>query len=202
MPASRRITNAEKYEQTRRRLLDVARREFGEKGFACASTSTIVSKAKVTRGALYYHFTDKKALFRSVVDAIHELFMQRLYEAEGSVDDLWQDALIGCNIYLDMCLNPEFRQIILIDAPAVLGFAECRQIDDKYMMGYLQKRISTLIEHGILPEQDTQALSNILIGAFDYAGMAIATSDNKEQTRDIYAHSLLILLNGMRLKSH
>ena len=57
-------------EETRARLVAVARRLFARKGFAATATEDIVAAAKVTRGALYFHFADKTALFAAVLPAL------------------------------------------------------------------------------------------------------------------------------------
>ena len=62
------ISKAEQSEQTRRALLDAALELFAEHGYANTSTEEVVRRAAVTRGALYYHFRDKAALFTAVYE--------------------------------------------------------------------------------------------------------------------------------------
>lgn len=62
------LPKAEQYEKTRVALLAVAHEMFTERGYADAPTQEIVERAEVTRGALYYHFRDKKALFQAVFE--------------------------------------------------------------------------------------------------------------------------------------
>jgi TetR/AcrR family acrAB operon transcriptional repressor len=49
--------------ETRHRILDVAEREFSERGVTRTSLADIAKAAGVTRGAVYWHFTDKADLF-------------------------------------------------------------------------------------------------------------------------------------------
>ena len=53
---------------TRQRILQAGFDCFFENGFEATSLSAIAKAAGVTRGAIYWHFEDKKALFRAVVD--------------------------------------------------------------------------------------------------------------------------------------
>ena len=55
---------------TRNSLLDAAERVFYEKGVSRASLSDIARAAGATRGAIYWHFKDKVALFNAMMDRV------------------------------------------------------------------------------------------------------------------------------------
>lgn len=55
---------------TRRSILEAAFEEIRIYGFQAASLSHILDKVEVTKGALYHHFPDKKALGYAVIDEI------------------------------------------------------------------------------------------------------------------------------------
>lgn len=60
--------------ESRARLLECAKKEFLEKGFAKASLRKIAADAELTTGAVYFFFKDKNGLFEGVVGkALHEL---------------------------------------------------------------------------------------------------------------------------------
>jgi len=54
----------EEAEGTRTRIVDAAERVFRDKGVAHASLEDVAAAARVTRGAIYWHFKDKAELFR------------------------------------------------------------------------------------------------------------------------------------------
>ncbi len=64
-----RKTKAEA-EKTREMLLDAAEHVFMEKGVAASSLEEIARAANVTRGALYWHFENKSALFDAMQERV------------------------------------------------------------------------------------------------------------------------------------
>jgi AcrR family transcriptional regulator len=56
----------------RERILDSAARVFGQYGYRLASMELVAQECGLTRQALYHHFDSKEALFRAVVEAVHE----------------------------------------------------------------------------------------------------------------------------------
>ncbi len=64
-----RRTKAEA-EQTRHALLDAAERLFLERGVSRTTLQDIATAAGTTRGAIYWHFQDKAALFNAMMDRV------------------------------------------------------------------------------------------------------------------------------------
>jgi len=56
--------------ETRTRILDAAEQVFHEKGVAHAGLEDIATAAKVTRGAIYWHFKDKAELFDAMMQRV------------------------------------------------------------------------------------------------------------------------------------
>lgn len=64
-----RKTKAEAQE-TRHQILDAAERVFLRQGVARTSLQHVASEAGLTRGAIYWHFKDKAALFEAMMDRV------------------------------------------------------------------------------------------------------------------------------------
>lgn len=56
--------------QTRNKILNAAERVFYRHGVARTSMQQVATAAKVTRGAIYWHFADKLALLEAMVDRV------------------------------------------------------------------------------------------------------------------------------------
>jgi AcrR family transcriptional regulator len=180
----KRQTKAEKHAATRAALLATARRLFASKGYAATGTEEVVAQAAVTRGALYYHFTDKQALFAAVVEQMAQEILAAIEHAADSAGSP-ADALIkGSLAFLDACLQPATRQIYLIDAPSVIGWGRWREIDGRYGMGSLRAGIDAALA-SLPPGQrlPPEALTYLLSGAMNEAALWLAEAGNNTEAR-------------------
>ncbi len=66
----------------RRNILDVARAEFVEKGLSGARVDEIAAKTKTSKRMIYYYFTDKEGLYRTVLEEAYS----QIRELERTLD--------------------------------------------------------------------------------------------------------------------
>src|SRR5258707_7108110 len=60
----------ERGQATRRQLVAAATTLFATRGYEATSIEAVLEEAGVSRGALYHHFEDKRALFEAVLDTV------------------------------------------------------------------------------------------------------------------------------------
>lgn len=186
---------------TRGRLLEVARELFAERGYAAVGTEEIVARAAVTRGALYHHFADKRALFRAVHEQLEaelaeEIGQRIAAEAEAGTNPRAVLEL-GARAFLDACERPEIARIALVDSPAVLGWKEWREIDERYGLGLVVTALEIGMESGAIRRQSAKPLAHLLLGAMGEAGMVIANAEDRVAARREIEPALLGLLDGL-----
>lgn len=107
-------------EATRATLLDVARRNFTERGYAATSIDDVIREAGVARGALYHHFPGKEALFRAVYEAVEAEVVSRVLAAAATHTQPLDAVRAGLAAFLDACLEPAFRRIVILESVSVL----------------------------------------------------------------------------------
>ena len=169
-------TNQERSDATREALIGAARKLFIERGYAETSTPDIVAAAGITRGALYHHFEDKRALFRAVVEA----------EARAVADDINHSAdnsatplaalLAGTDAYLETMTIPGRTRLLLIDGPAVLGVPAMQEIDEATSAQTLREAFGAVMKmpKGVALDHLTALIS----AAFDRAALEIDAGEN------------------------
>jgi AcrR family transcriptional regulator len=192
-------TRGARSEATRRRLLKSARRLFAKRGYAAVGTNEIVAAAGTTRGGLYYHFKDKRDLFRAVYEWVETDLAE---EIAGSLERAGGGPLrmleLGVSTFLDACTRPEVAQIALIDAPSVLGWQEWREVDAKHGLGLVSTGLELAIAAGLLEQQAVEPLAHLLLGAMGEAGMMIANDADPKAARRRVEPALTSLLNGLK----
>jgi AcrR family transcriptional regulator len=188
----------ERAEATRAALLRAARELFAERGYAAVGTEQIVERAGVTRGALYHHFRDKQDLFRAVHHEMERELMEAIGQRMGEQEDPWELLVTGVRAFLDACTDPALMQISLLDAPAVLGWAEWREIDERYGLGLVSAGLENAMAAGLFPRQEVRPLAHLMLGALGEAAMVIANAPDPAAAREEIERSLLVLLGGLR----
>jgi AcrR family transcriptional regulator len=190
-------TQAERSEATRAALIAAGRELFAERGYAAVSTAEIVAAANVTRGALYHHFADKRALFQAVHESLEEGLVARIGAGVASGEppaSAFEFLVAGTDLFLDACEDPSFARIALQEAPSVLGWQLWREIDAKYSAGLLTAVLQQGIEAGELRAQPVGPMVHLMLGALGEAGLLLAAGTPREQVRG----PLLALLDGLR----
>jgi AcrR family transcriptional regulator len=182
---------------TRTALLRVGRELFAERGYQGVGTEEIVARAGVTRGALYHHFADKRDLFRAVHEELEQALVVDIAERIGGIDDPWELIVTGVRAFLDACTDPAIMRISLMDAPAVLGWAEWREIDARYGLGLVSFGLQNAIDRGVLAPRPVRPLAHLLMGAMAEAAMVIANADDPAAAREEVEPPLIALLEGL-----
>jgi AcrR family transcriptional regulator len=178
-----RRTQAQRRAATRQALLDAGRELFAAHGYADAGQEEIVERAGVTRGALSHHFGTKQGLFRAVVEAVEEDLTTRIGEAAMEGTDPLDHLRRGCMAFLDAALDPAVRRIVLIDAPAVLGWESWREMETIYGLGLVSEALEVCMDAGAIPRRPIQPLAHMLLASLNEAAMLVAAAEAPEQAR-------------------
>jgi AcrR family transcriptional regulator len=194
-----RRTQSERSAATQHALQAAARRLWGERGYADVGTPEIAEAAGVTRGAMYHQYADKTALFVAVLEAVEAEVIERLAAAVGAArPSSPADALyVAADAWLEIASEPEVRQLVLLDAPSVLGWSGFREISQRYGLGMTEELISACIAAGQLRPQPVRPLATVMIGALDEAAMSIANADDPGQEKTDVRTVVHNLIDGL-----
>ncbi|MFJ7777617.1 TetR/AcrR family transcriptional regulator [Streptomyces yangpuensis] len=188
------VSRAEQREATRQALLAEGQRRFAADGYHHVVLAEVARAAGVTKGAAYHHFDSKAGLFRAVVAHVQQELGGRVATAAERHEDLWEQLRAGCRAFLAAGTDPAVRQILLVDAPTVLGWDEWRTLDEESSARHLAEALSALAAAGIIADQPVEPLARLLSGAMNEAALWIARGGDPQSAEQ----ALDRLLTGLR----
>ncbi len=188
---------ARQREETRRRLLSVARELFAREGYAAVSLAEIAEAAAVTKGAVYHNFESKAELFGQVVEQVQGEVADRVAAAADRESDEWEQLLAGCRAFLAVSCDRAVAQVMLIDGPAVLGWDAWRAIDEASSARQLTEVLTVLVDKGLVVDQPVEPLARLLSGAMNEAALWLARSGRSEDLTAVTA-ALERMLDALR----
>ncbi|HJR37152.1 MAG TPA: TetR/AcrR family transcriptional regulator [Nocardioidaceae bacterium] len=183
---------------TKRALVDVASELFTERGYAGTSLDEIVSGARVTKGALYHHFSGKQALFEAVFETVEAEATAAIRKAVRDHDDPWEKALSGLRAFLDVVQQPGYRRIVIQEGPAILGYERFREQEERSTFGIVQEIVSSVLESYDLEPSMVETFSRIFFGAMSAAGTAVSSADDSERASAEVEAAIAFILGGLQ----
>ena len=151
-------------EQTRSAIIDAARKVFGERGVSRTTMEHIAVKAGVTRGAIYWHFANKSALFSAMRDQVRLPLLDRmntvLHDSDGDPLDSVEHLL--CQMLDGVARNRRTRETYAImtfkceyvaELEPVLAqmTSTCQEMLDKLEEAYQSSATRNLLREGMAP---------------------------------------------------
>lgn len=156
--------NKENLEETRKIFLEKALDEFCDYGYPAASTSRIVTNSGMARGSLYYHFGDKYGLFEAIYTIMTNDAAKRLADKMDVHDNPWDAFMAGSEEFLDLCMEPRFRKIVLFEAQAAMSYAERLEILSKNVVRKLNEIVPALLEAGFMRGHSVETAGVFILG--------------------------------------
>jgi AcrR family transcriptional regulator len=181
---------------TKRALVDVATRLFTEQGYAATSLDQIVAGARVTKGALYHHFSGKQAAFEKVEsDAA-----ARIRKALRGSRDPWEKALIGLRAFLSNVQDHSYQRVVIQEGPAILGYARFREQEERSSYGLVQDLVRDVLEDSTyhLDEDMLDTFSRIFFGAMSAAGESVSSDPDPKLAVARVETAISFILAGLR----
>lgn len=176
-----RRSNRERTDATRDALTRAARSLFIAHGYAQTSTPQVCAAAGITRGALYHHFSDKRDLFRHVLELESRAVAEHIVSETSGPVPAAEALLAGADAYLDAMSVPGRTQLLLVDGPAVLGVADVMAMDESHAAGTLREGLAAAMPRET--DVSVDALARLLSAAFDRTALDMDAGAEPDEVR-------------------
>jgi AcrR family transcriptional regulator len=176
--AERLNKNVERGRATRAHVIEVATRLFAEHGYEGTSVEAVQASSGVSRGSLYHHFPGKEALFLAVLEEVGARIGRQGEEAARDAADPVALLRIGGQLWIRNAGDPVVRQIMLIDAPAVLGWERWRALDEEGPLGLIRGCLAYAAETGRVEHRHVDAFAHIVLAAANEVALMVARAED------------------------
>jgi AcrR family transcriptional regulator len=165
--------------RTRDRIVRKAKNLFAKHGYGGVSIEDVLAACRLSRGALYHHFASKEALFEAVFEAMEIEIAERVVARSSLARGAANALRIGCEAFLDLTNDSAVRQIVLIDAPSVLGWEKWREIDARHGFGLLKRSLVEVSRGGAVPPNLVHGFAHVLLASLSEVAMLAARADDR-----------------------
>jgi AcrR family transcriptional regulator len=189
-------------EETRERLIGTARVLFIERGYHDTSTNDVVTRAAVTRGALYHHFTGKADLFDAVFrQVLGEVNDSAQIAAKRLAGNIWDQIVGAFSVYLRLIASSaDFQRIVLIDGPVVLGWERWRTLQSERVAFDIAQTLRILMANGTIAKTPAEPLAFLMQAALNDAALSIAHVADPEAAITPAGEAFTFLLKSLRIR--
>jgi AcrR family transcriptional regulator len=186
---------------TKRALVDVAEELFTDNGYAATSLDAIVAGARVTKGALYHHFSGKQALFEAVFERVESDASRAIQKAIKGHRDPWEKAQAGLRAFLQVVQEARYRRIVIQEGPSVLGYERYREQEERSTFANVLDIVRSVLTAGQweLDEDLSQTFARIFFGAMSSAGESVSSAEDPIQAAANVETAIGFILAGFRV---
>jgi AcrR family transcriptional regulator len=163
---------------TRAQLIDIATRLFASRGYEDTSIEAVLQQAGVSRGSLYHHFAGKEALFEAVLDDVETRVGRQTIAAAIGADGPAAALRAAFLSWIKLAGDPVVQRILLIDAPAVLGWERWRAMEERHALGAIRATLQAIADQGNLRPELVGTLANVLLASVNEIALVVARSDD------------------------
>jgi TetR/AcrR family acrAB operon transcriptional repressor len=121
--------------ETRNAILDAAERVFQERGVAHTSLAEVAAAAGLTRGAIYWHFANKVALFDAMIQRVFDPLEAKLAELQAMPAENPVEALRAIALYFidRVAHDPSYLRVLEIAWHKCEYVGEMAKIRDNHL---------------------------------------------------------------------
>ena len=169
--------------KTRRRILDAAEAEFGEKGFHAGSISGITLRAGAALGTFYTYFTSKEAIFQALVADMSRRTREWIAERVAGAPDRLTAERLGIEAYIEFARQHKGIYRIISEAEFVATDAY-REHYEGFAKGY-RRNLEQAAAKGEIRAGDYEAWAWAIMGIAVFLGMRFVIMDESKSPAEV-----------------
>lgn len=187
-------------EQTRNALIEAATQRMVEQGYEATSIAQIAADVRVSKGAVYHHFPDKRSLFKAVFS---EATSRSVATVAESMDHMRNsppdDVVVGMAIdaALTTALKDREYSVLRQQAAAILSLEERKQIKADSIIPLVIQLHAELHDDAATLQVDLDVATSLILAILGAASEDIAASDDPEKRYAQFRPALIAMAKAL-----
>lgn len=169
-------------QETRERILTAALGEFAARGYAAVTIDEIAEAAGVTKGAVYYWFTDKDDVGRELQHELYERLTTSSLRAFDPDEDLITNIRRAFDTYLRELGSLAEARFFLRDAWTIPALDDSGRGDHEVAVQMVRGILEGAMDKGEIVRLDPEALARVLLGSWAEATLYVLSTGERKAT--------------------
>lgn len=182
--------------RTRRKILDAAEAEFGEKGFHEGSISGITHRAGVALGTFYTYFESKEEIFQALVAYMSRRIREWIGERVVDATDRLTAERLGIEAYIEFARQHKGIYRIISEAEFVATDAY-REHYEGFALGY-RRNLEKAAQNDEIRAGDYETWAWAIMGIAVFLGMRFVIMDESKSPAEVANLMTDFIANGIR----
>lgn len=192
-------------ESTRDAVLGSATELFSARGYTHTSLDEVAAHARVTKGAIYHHFSNKAALLTAAVERqeVHgNARIRATYARESAESGPMAGTVAALDEFLTLCSESVYGALVFREAPIALGWQEWRACQAEYAVALLEDMMRGLIAAEVIRGPVSGTVVSVVLGMLSSAGQLLAEtpSEGRAQVRDELRSTFGAFITGLSMR--
>ena len=192
----------ERRRSTRRRIVEAAMAVFAEKGYHDAAVDDIVRVSDTSKGAIYFHFPNKQAIFLALVDFLAGQLIDRMETAiaaeRGAIARV--DAALT-SVLTAFASHRSLARILMVEVVGLGHGFDPKLLEVRSRLtGAIRKHLDRAVADGSIPPQDTETAARVWLGAINEVVVRWLCADGRESLETSLPSLRALLLRSVGYK--
>lgn len=189
---------------TRAAVLEAAKTLFVSKGFDATSVDDIARLARSSKGAVYHHFRDKRAIFTEVYRSSQNAIVAKVIESmtNQTGQPPWERVETGSRLFLRSYVVDGDSRALLRQVIGVLGWDGVRELDEETALPFLRATLEDFVTKGYARAVPIDATVEIFFSVFSNAILYIAAAADPDTASQEVETVIATAIEGLKTPSH
>lgn len=187
--------------ERRQRILEASVAVFSRKGYRDTLVDEIAAEADTSKGGVYFHFPNKQAIFRALLERMGALLLSKIEEAIAAHDDPRDrgDAAL-LTVLRTFAAHRLLARLFLVEAMgAGREFNEAMLEQHARFAALIRRNLDDAVSRGLIAPLDTDIAATAWFGAVYEVATRWVLTGRPERLEDAFPTLRVLLSRGVGL---